>query len=437
MLTILRLLFPFSLATVFICFTVHASPASATNEQGLSEKEKSMVAWIDQREAVILDELKTHVGINTGTANIAGLDQYRELLDGELQKLGFATETRSSAPLDVLGCEARQQPIADHLVATMKGSRGKKLLLNGHMDTVFSKEDEYQELQVLDDGTLRGPGIADMKGGIVVMLTALRALKAQNLLSDARLTVLFNSDEEIGSLGSRELIEELAAQHELGLVFEGTANNKMTRSRKGLGQARYKIIGRESHAGAAHQDGVSANLEMAHKVIQVEGLTDYEKRTTVNVGVMAGGEKRNTIPGCAEAYIDMRFPTQDAGENLKAQVEQLASTTTISNPAHPDFPKIEHWAVLHRPVKEPHPEVDNLIQMATEISMLVGEPITGSGYSGGGTDGSIAQAAGLPTVDSLGLNGLGAHSSREQSNMQSVKARSKLAAIMIARLISE
>lgn len=260
----------------------------------LSPAETELINWIDSREASILEELTRHVEINTGTENIAGLDTYRELLRENLIELGFETEERSSEPVPILGCNGGAHHIANHLVATRSGTSKNRILLNGHMDTVFPIDDEFQKLIVGNDGSLKGPGVADMKGGVVIMLNALRALDASGLLTETTMTVLLNSDEEIGSLGSRALIEELAVQHDVGLVFEGSYNNLATRARKGLGQARIKVTGRESHAGSSHQDGVSANLELAHKIIEIEKLTDYQRQTTVNAGVMGGGEKRNS-----------------------------------------------------------------------------------------------------------------------------------------------
>lgn len=402
-------------------------------ETSLSVQEQALANWVDEREQAIVDELRSHVDINTGTANIAGLDRYRNLLDQELSVLGFATQTHSSKTIDVLTCEGGEVAVADHLSGVINGGNGPKVLINGHMDTVFSANDEFQSLTVLDDGTLKGPGVADMKGGIVVMLNALRALADQGLLEGVNLTVLFNSDEEIGSLGSRDLIERMAKQHDVGLVFEGTYGNRVTRARKGLGQARLRVIGRESHAGGAHEDGVSANLELAHKIIDIEGLTNYSEKLSVNTGVMRGGEKRNTIPGCADAYVDMRFPSRQGGEKLKAGIERIAAQNHTSHAQYPSLPKTESWAVLHRPVKSAHPIVDELIGQAMGISALVGSPIIGTRYSGGGTDGSIAQGVGLPTMDSLGLDGSGAHSSRELSSVGSLVERTKLAAIMLAR----
>lgn len=419
----------------FASFALSAQETIRPTDTTLSSQEEALVAWIDEWQHLILEELELHVGMNTGTDNIEGLDQYRNYLQAELDKLGFTTQIHSSEPISVLSCAATQVEIADHLVASIKGKSKKRVLLNGHMDTVFSKEDEFQTLTIFEDGTLTGPGVADMKGGIVIMLYALRALKIEGLLEHANITVLLNSDEEIGSLGSRALIEELAKEHDIGLVFEGSYQNHVTRSRKGLGQARLKVTGRESHAGGSHEEGVSANLELAHKVIEVEKLTDYQRHVTVNTGVMAGGEKRNTVPGCADAYVDMRFPSIEEGEKLMANIKAIASTTVVSNPKYPALPTVEAWAVLHRPAKQEHPKVDELIAQAMGLSQLLGEPIIGTRYSGGGTDGSIAQSVGLPTMDSLGMDGTGAHSSREESTVRSLIARAKLAAIMLARQI--
>jgi glutamate carboxypeptidase len=422
---------------VFLSISLIANSALAQQEI-LSEQELRLISWVDKNQDQILSELKSHVEINTGTANIEGLNQYRDLLSADLEALGFITETHSSSDIDVLSCKGGSIQIADHLVAKRAGSAKNRVLMNGHMDTVFSKEDEFQTLSIADDGVLKGPGVADMKGGIVIMINALRALHAQGLLDDTNLTVLFNSDEEIGSLGSRQLIEELARQHDLGLVFEGSSNNLATRARKGWGQVRLRVTGRESHAGGAHEEGVSATLELAHKVIEIEKLTDYSRKVTVNTGVFSGGEKRNTVPGCADAYIDMRFPSLEAGKQLEQSVKRIAaSKPMVENAKYPDLPIVESWAVLHRPVKPENTKVDEIIAQAMALSALIGEPIIGTRYSGGGTDGSIAQGVGLPTMDSLGIDGKGAHSSREESTVRSLIARTKLAAVLLARQLHQ
>lgn len=413
------------------------SPPIVASNTTLSASEKKMVAWIDKRQAEIINELTTHIGMNTGTDNIAGIDRYRTLLAAELEKLGFVTSEHSVPAQDVISCEGSNVQFASQLLAKRTGKKQNKVLLNGHMDTVFSSDDEFQSLTIEADGTLKGPGIADMKGGIVALLYALRALDGDNRLDESNVTILLNSDEEIGSLSSRPLIEEQARLHDVGLIFEPSHNNHMTRSRKGLGQVRLKVTGRESHAGAAHEQGVSANLEMAHKVIAIEALTDYEANNTVNVGTLSGGEKRNTIPGCADAYIDLRYPSKAAGEGLVKAIKAITSKASITNERYPEFPYIDIWANLHRPAKPEHAQVDAMLAEAMGLSVLLGEPVIGTNFSGGGTDGSLSQAVGLPTIDSLGLDGVGAHSSREKSSIKSLMARTRLAAVMIGRQIDK
>ncbi len=401
----------------------------------LTEQEKLMVEWIQSQQSTLLADLHTYVTINTGTFNHAGLNHLRNLLETELQSLGFATESRPGGEIEMLSCTKNTMRFAPHLLARRTGVQPTNILLNGHLDTVFPKHDDFQSMIIEEDGTLKGPGVLDMKGGIIVMTYALKALHQFGLLQAATITIFLNTDEEIGSFGSRPILEELAQHHDLGLIFEGSKDHKLVRQRKGLGQGRIKVTGREAHAGAAHAEGVSAILELAHKVVALEALTNYDALRTVNVGTMQGGEKRNTRPGCAEAAVDLRFADTRDGRSLESQVRHIALTQYTHHPSLSDFPKSEVWTVLHRPVKGIHPITDQLIAEAMGLSAHLGEKIVGTYLSGGGTDGSLTQAQGLPTLDSLGLNGGGAHSSREWTTVASLMARTKLAAVLLNRLI--
>jgi glutamate carboxypeptidase len=302
------------------------------------------------------------------------------------------------------------------------------------MDTVFPPESPFQEFS-LEEGIIRGPGVFDMKGGLIVMLYALKALEEFDLLNDRTVTVLLNSDEEVGSLSSRPYLEQQAGQHDYGLVFEGSVGNNQIRQRKGLGQARIVVHGRAAHAGAAHQDGRSAIRELAYKIIEMENMTDYESGLTVNVGLVGGGEARNTVSPCAEASVDLRFPTPEQGEIARQQLNTIAAAM-YSVPADSQDVRTEAWINLHRPPKIPTPESDQLLYRAISIGALLGEQI-GIADSGGGTDGSLTQAAGLPTLDSLGLIGSGGHSPREQADLDSFVQTTKRAALLIHRLLNE
>ena len=403
----------------------------------LSSHERMLIEWVQSHQEPMLRDLEAYVNINTGTMNHEGLNTFRNLLEQEFQSIGFATTLQPGGEMELLTCHDHKLSFADHLLAKRTGRKAAKVLLNGHMDTVFAKSDEFQRMIQEADGTLKGPGVLDMKGGLVVLNYALKALHHQGRLEESNITIFLNTDEEVGSLGSRHILEEQAVKHDVGLIFEGTFGHKFARERKGLGQARIKVTGRESHAGAAHSDGVSANLELAHKVIDLEALTDYRKGTSVNVGTMQGGEKRNTRPGCAEAFVDLRYVENRDGKNLKAQVERIALHTYTPYPDFPDLPKTEVWTSLHRPAKAIHPVTDQLIAEAMGLSAVIGEEIVGTYLSGGGTDGSLTQAKGLPTVDSLGLDGGGAHSSREWSTIKSLMARTQLVAVLLDRIINQ
>lgn len=425
-----------ALLCLLLCPSNGSSEISAKTTS-LSEQEKILIDWVHSHQEAMLEDLETYVNINTGTFNHDGINRLRDLIEVEFQTLGFETALHPGGKVDLLTCKPRTMVFANHLLARRAGGKFKKLFLNGHLDTVFEKDHEFQTLTRQPEGTLKGPGVLDMKGGIVVMKYALEALYQTGRLHDANITIFLNTDEEIGSLGSRSIIEELALQHDVGLIFEGSQDRKLARQRKGLGQARIKVIGRESHAGEDHQAGVSANLELAYKVIDLESLTDYKKMTTVNVGTIQGGEKRNTRPGCAEAFVDLRFVNDQEGFDLKSQVEKIALTQYTHYPDFPDLPQSAVWAILHRPAKTIHPMTDHLIAEAMGLSAVIGEPIIGTYLAGGGTDGSLTQAKGLPTVDSLGPNGGGAHSSREWTTTASLIARTKLAAVLIDRLIHQ
>ena len=409
--------------------------AAESSEPRLTSVELEILNWITNQQSDMVDLLRTITNINSGSFNKAGMDRIASIFADELSNLGFSTSTLAGGVIEMPSCPNSNLSfdVADHLLATRSGS-GARLLLMGHMDTVFPPDSPFQEFS-LEDGLIRGPGVFDMKGGLVVMLYALKALDEFGLLDDKTISVLLNSDEEVGSLSSRQHLEQQARQHDYGLVFEGSVNNNQIRQRKGLGQARFVVHGRASHAGAAHQDGRSAIRELAYKIIEIEDMTDYETGLTVNVGLVSGGEARNMVAPCAEAYVDLRYPLPQQGEAARQKFEDIAASL-YSVPADSDEISAELWVNLHRPPKIPTPASDRLLYRTVAIGALLGEQI-GIADSGGGTDGSLTQAAGLPTLDSLGLIGSGGHSQREQAELSSFVRTTRRAAILIYRLLNE
>lgn len=426
--------------TFFACLSVTTVPSSNAQlaepvEAALSSVEQQMATWLETREEEMIALLERLVNINSGSFNKAGVDQINAILSAELAELGFSLRTLPGDTIEMPSCPGSEytMDVADHVLATSPGE-GKKLLLMGHVDTVFPTSSPFQEYYVEGD-TMHGPGVSDMKGGLVVLLYALKALQEFDLLQQKHISILLNSDEEVGSLSSRKFLEEQAALHDYGLVYESSGNGRLVRQRKGLGQARFVVHGRASHAGGAHEQGRSAIKELAYKIVQIENITDYESGVTVNVGVVSGGEARNTVAPCAEALVDLRYPQPAQGIEARDQFEAIAAEV-FSYPVDSGELTTETWINLHRPPKVPTPESDHLLNRTIGIGALFGQRLSPAD-SGGGTDGSLTQAAGLPTLDSLGSDGSGAHSERENARVSSLVARAKLSAVLLDRLSKE
>ena len=424
------LVFIFSLS---LSFAAEDPPGKI--EPLLNADELALTSWLDSQEENMLSLLQRITNINSGTLNKKGVDEVGNILSQELHSLGFEMSRLPGGLIEMPSCPGSNYNInvTDHLLAQKKGA-GKRLLLMGHLDTVFPLNSPFQEFR-RDGDIMYGPGVADMQGGLVVMLYTLKALAQAGELEDKALTVLLNSDEEIGSLSSRKYLEEQARIHDYGLVYESSGANNLVRQRKGLGQARIVVNGVASHAGGAHQLGRSAIKELAYKIVEIEKMTDYESGVTVNVGVISGGEARNTIAPCAEAMIDLRYPQPQQGEAAVAQFEEIFGSI-MSYPIDSGEINTESWTNLHRPPKVPTEESEYLLERTLAIGRLLGQEL-GVVNSGGGTDGSLTQAAGLPTLDSLGVAGTGAHSNKEEARVSSLVDRAKLNTILIRRLAAE
>lgn len=427
------------LVTATLCALTAMLPAAllaqAQVESPISSAEQELNNWLQSREDEMIDVLEQLTNINSGSLNKAGVDEIARFFSAELRELGFSISTLPGDVIEMPSCPGSNYSIdvADHVLATRSGS-SSRLLLMGHMDTVFPPDSPFHEFRREGD-TMYGPGVADMKGGLVVMLYALKALHEAGELDDLSISILLNSDEEVGSLSSRKYLEEQARQHDWGLVYESSGRGNLTRQRKGLGQARFVVTGQAAHAGAAHERGRSAIKELAYKIVEIENMTDYESGVTVNVGIVNGGEARNTIAPCAEGLIDLRYPEPQQGLDAAAQFEEIFSRV-YSYPVDSGEISTESWVNLHRPPKIPTAESDYLMEKARAIGRLLGQDL-GVTDSGGGTDGSLTQAVGLPTQDSLGVAGTGAHSNREEARVSSLVESAQLNAILIRRLAEE
>jgi glutamate carboxypeptidase len=397
--------------------------------------EERLAQFIDRHENEMFAALERVVNQNSGSLNREGLAAVRGMFEKELKALGFACTVVPGGTMEMLHCPSRKESFhfGDHLVARIDGGQGPRIILNGHFDTVFELSSPFQKMR-REGNIIHGPGTVDMKAGILSMIYALKALQEVGALAQARITIILVADEELGSLDSRKLLEAEAKKHDAGFVFEGSAAGSMVNKRKGLGQVQLVVHGTAAHAGNAFWHGVSAVRELAHKVIEIEKLTGQRPGLTVNVGSFLGGDKRNIVPECAECQIDLRYEKPEDGEWVVGEIKKIAERSFTFNDKINKGTRTEMWHSLHRPPKLVTPEFEKLLQHVLTCAEALGQKL-GTNESGGGTDGSLMQAVGLPTIDSMGPEGSGAHTEREQMTADSYLWKTKLAALVLYRYL--
>jgi glutamate carboxypeptidase len=331
--------------------------------------------------------------------------------------------------LEASGAEVRELPserFGNHLRATAGGSSADgQLLVLGHMDTVW----ELGTLQSMPfrvaDGLAHGPGTFDMKGGLVQLIFALRALREVGR-TPTGITILVNSDEEVGSLTSRPYIEEEARRSRVALVLEPSLPpGRLKTFRKGVGVFQLKVKGRATHAGLDPEKGVSAIEEIARQIQALHKLTDHGRGITVNVGTVRGGSRSNVIAGEAHAEIDLRVSTLVDAREMEKKILELRPYLEGS--------QLKVTGGIDRPPLERSPAVVELFQKARSLAEQIGFELE-EGSAGGGSDGNITAALGVPTLDGLGAVGDGAHARSEHILVTELPRRAALLARLLETL---
>ncbi len=311
----------------------------------------------------------------------------------------------------------------DHLVARWNASApGKPILLMHHMDTVFPAGTIETMPFRTDSQKTYGPGVLDMKGGIVISLAAIAALQEAGQFTRP-VTALFTSDEEVGSGTSRGLIERLAAQASLVLVLEsGLVDGSLKTWRKGVGDFRVAVHGRAAHSGGEHEKGRNAIRELAKQILEIETWSDYARGTTVNVGVVRGGTAENVVPAFAEARGDIRV-TQPA------EAERILASLFALQPAFADT-RLEVRAEMNRPAMPQDDLMLATFAKARQIAAGIGQDLKAGG-SGGASDANFVSPLGVPVLDGLGSAGADYHSEREWIYTDSLAERAALIAALL------
>src|SRR6056297_1273283 len=366
---------------------------------------------IDHKEETMIDAVEELVNIDSGSYTKKGIDKIISINKDAFEDMGFEIE------ID------RQEERGNNMTARKKGELDGNFLFLCHVDTVFKEGTAVERPFTIDGDSYRafGPGVCDMKSGVVVLRTALEALFA----SDQKLpdiTVVLNGDEEIGSPSSRPLIEAAAEEVTHCFVMEpGRSGDDVVVSRKGVGIFAMDIEGKPTHAGSNHADGASAVEELARKVLDIHNLTDYDRGITLNVGVVEGGQRPNIVAEKARAEIDLRFVKKDQGPEIETELNKIAAGIYVEGT------KTELSGGINRPPMEKNKEVENMYQAYKKAGEELGLKI-GAVSTGGASDGNFVSAMGVPTLDALGAVGGNAHNDEEYIVLSSLKARAKVLA---------
>ena len=401
-----------------LALALGAGAATAAPDAGL-------LAAANGAQPALIETLKSLVMIETGSADVDGLARMANLLDARLKALGFKTERR----------KASSGAGADIMIGTMTGSGKKKIMLQGHMDTVYQAGILQTQPYKLDGNKLYGPGIADDKGGLAVILHALKILADAGWKDYATLTVLVNPDEEVGSIGSGEIIAAIADQHDTVLSFEPTVAKTVMKGEAlllgaaGIAAVTLEVKGRAAHAGAAPELGRNAILEISHQLLQTRDLAKDIPGVTLNWTNVISNKAVNQIPELAVAHGDVRITLPGAEEKLNAALQaKVASSKLI-----PDTVTTVKL-VVGRPSFLAGAPGQALAARAQDIYREIGRDLALVPMTGAGTDAAYARRSGKATVlESFGLAGFGYHARDEYIELDSIVPRLYL----VTRLLTE
>jgi glutamate carboxypeptidase len=373
----------------------------------------------------LIDTLHDMVVIESGSGDVEGLMKMADFTEARLKTIGATIERRKTT----------RGAGADIVIGRFEGTGTKKLMLIAHMDTVYQHGILATQPYHIDGNHIYGPGIADDKGGIAVVLHALQILKETGWHDYARLTVLFNPDEEVGPIGARDLISELADQHDVVLSCEPTEaapaapNESLVLGTSGIARGTMEVRGRAAHAGVAPELGRNALIELAHQILQTQDIAKSIPGTQLNWTTAQAGTVRNQIPDKATAGADVRVTVPDGVEKLQAAINEK-----VKNQLVPDT-ETTVQIVLGRPALVASDAGRALARQGQAIYAEIDRKLDVVDMTGGGTDAGFASRNGKAVVvESFGLAGFGYHAHDEFIDTSSIVPRLYLMTRMLIEL---
>jgi glutamate carboxypeptidase len=398
----------------------------------LTTQDLSILERLSGEKDEILGRAVEWCALSSGSRNLPGLEAQRAALEPVLAELPGEVENVALADSHEVAADGslKAQAHPPALMAAVRPEAPVQVVLTGHYDTVYPAGTGFTEVRPRADGALNGPGLADMKGGISVMLAALRAFEGHPDHARLGYRVLLSPDEEIGSLASGPVLARLARGGQVGLTYEpAMAGGALAARRKGSGNFHVVVRGRAAHAGRDFDKGRNAIAAAADLAVRLAGANGQREGVTLNVARIDGGGPLNMVPDVAVVRFNIRLPDAQAGEwalaHVKAQVEATAADG-IAAELHGGFT---------RPAKPFNAAQQQLFGAVKTAGALIGQEIAWA-PSGGVCEGNNLFAAGLPNVDTLGVRGGDIHSQDEYAWPDSFVERAQLSALILAKLAS-
>lgn len=376
--------------------------------------------------------------INSYSYNLAGLDKVREKIKADFLKLENNSpglkllieepELDDEESVDSKGKEVKNKLAKCLSIKKLSAKPGaKKILLMGHMDTVFPEDSSFDSCRDIDEKTMNGPGVSDLKGGIVVMLKALECFEKTTEAENIEWQVFLNSEEEIGSPGSQKLFPELAETNELGLIYEPSlSDGSVAYRRKGTGNYQLVVRGKAAHVGREFENGASAILASAEFITEANKLNS--QNVIINFGKIQGGGPLNVVPDLAITGINVRIESNEDGDSVEKQLEVLVAKLNSKQDIEAKL-----YGKINRKPKVPNQKLDDLFSLLEEAAKELGQEISRRN-TGGCCDGNNLYEYGLVNIDTLGVRGGKIHSSEEFVCLDSLVERAKLSCLLLQKL---
>ncbi|MEE4211491.1 MAG: hydrolase [Parvularcula sp.] len=398
----------------------------------LDNFQKSLAALNGRGEAMT-ERTLAWSAINSGTGNLSGLATMADAVTAAFTEAGFNAKRVAPDPVTEIDDKGREVAIerGDACLFEVNPGAERRILMTGHLDTVFPQDSHFQTPVVRDDGSLHGPGVADMKGGINIMLEAARAFLASPYGDKVGIDVILNADEETGSHASARLLAERAEKADIGMVYEpALPDGTLAGARAGSGHYTFAVEGLAAHAGREFDKGRNAILGAARLMLAIDELNGVRDGATINMGVIKGGTATNVVPDRCVVRVNIRARSAEDLAWVDSEIRRVHREAVIG-----DGIDAKLHGGIHRPAKEMKGGTAALFDLVRRAGRDLNLGIEWK-PTGGCCDGNNLAAAGLPNVDTLGVVGGAIHSDQEYAFPHSFEPRAKLSLLIMMMLAS-